>query len=99
LVWLEAMARAKVVLTSRIGVADDVVGRIDRKLVVPAGDVEAMARIVIALRDDRPGLERLSRTGQALLAREFTVEAWSERVTAALRRTLDDAATTQRRPA
>lgn len=85
LVWLEAMARGKVVVTSRIGVADDVIGRIDPKLILPKADPEAMARVVRELQDNRAELVRLSNIGLDLVAREFTVESWSRRVAGALR--------------
>lgn len=88
LVWIEAMARGKVVVTSRIGVADDVIGRVDPKLVLPKADPEAMARVMRVLHDDRTELERLSRAGFDLVTREFTIESWSRRVAGALMKCL-----------
>ena len=93
LVWLEAMARSKVVVTSRVGVADDVIGRVDPDLVLSKADPEAMARVVRGLQDDRTELERLSRVGFELVAREFTVELWSRRVAEVLRQCIPCAGT------
>ena len=85
LVWLEALSQGKVVVTSRIGVADDVIGRIDPKLVLPKADPEAMAAVIRELQRNRVELERLSAIGRDLVKNEFTVEAWSRRVAEALR--------------
>jgi hypothetical protein len=87
------MARSKVVITSRVGVADDVIGRVDPDLVLSKADPEAMARVVRGLQEDRTELERLSRVGFELVAREFTVELWSRRVAEALRQCIPGAGT------
>ena len=89
LVWLEAMARGKVVVTFRVGAADDVVGRVDPALVVAQGDVEAMVSVLKRLRDDSDWRHALAKRSRELATAEFSLAAWSGKVAAAVTEMLE----------
>jgi glycosyltransferase involved in cell wall biosynthesis len=75
LVLLEALAAGLPVVSTRVGSAEEVLGRLDDRLLVPIEDPDALAqalRLVLA----SPGLrERMGERGRHLITTEYTTTA------------------------
>jgi glycosyltransferase involved in cell wall biosynthesis len=82
LTLLEAMALGKAVVTTPVGVAPDVVTDEGNGLIVPAGDVDAMASAVGRLLGDDDLVARLGASARADARRSFSVDHMVDRTIA-----------------
>lgn len=89
LVWLEAMARGKAVVSFDVGCARAILGDLARESVVPTRDVAQMVATLTAWHKNRATLRELRRCAYDRAQREFSVRAWQGRVTEALLAALD----------
>lgn len=80
LVLLEAMAAGRPVVAFRSGGAPEVVADGETGLLVPAGDVEALAAAIRRLAEDSELRERLGAAGQARMLGRFTLERQAARL-------------------
>jgi glycosyltransferase involved in cell wall biosynthesis len=78
MVLLEAMAAGVPVVSTAVGGIPDVVSR-EEALLVPAGDVQAMARALDDVLADPEAAIRRASVAALRLEREFAVEPWVER--------------------
>jgi glycosyltransferase involved in cell wall biosynthesis len=78
---LEGMACEKAVVASDVGGISDVLrnGDAEHGLLVPPGDVDALAGAMLALLSDPPWRTRLGHSARALVTSEFTLEREVER--------------------
>ncbi|HBU47480.1 MAG TPA: hypothetical protein DEB46_04140 [Myxococcales bacterium] len=90
LVWLEAMARGKAVVSFDVGCAKTVLGDIATESVVPRTDVTQMIETLKAWDENRSYLASLRLRAQEKAHREFSVTAWQSRVTKALLKALNE---------
>lgn len=72
---VEAMSVARPVVASRVGGLEEVIVDGETGMLVPAGDVETLARSLLQVLEDRPLAERLAAAGRARQRREFSTEA------------------------
>lgn len=89
LVWLEAMARAKAVVSFDVGCARDLLGSVAKESVVASKDVAAMVATINGWNTNRGHLNDLRVQFQQEAQREFSVVGWQTRVTEALLAALD----------
>ena len=82
LVVLEAMAAARPVVASAVGGTPELVVDGETGILVPPGDVGALATALDALLADPPRARRLGEAGRRRVERAFTLEAMSGRVLA-----------------
>jgi L-malate glycosyltransferase len=78
LVVLEAMAQARPVVATAVGGTPEVVVDGETGLLVPAGDVEALADALARVLGDRPFADRLGEAGRRRLAAEFSLAAMAD---------------------
>jgi glycosyltransferase involved in cell wall biosynthesis len=78
----DAMAMGVPVVGSSSGAIPEVVG--DAGVIVPEGDVEALAGALLRLRDDTRLRERLAAAGPPRFEREFAIPAYAARIARAL---------------
>ncbi len=80
---LEGMASGRPVISTELGTGTSFINRHGVSgLVVPAGDVDALAGAMATLRDDAELRRRMGEAGRARVEREFTLERMTERVLA-----------------
>jgi glycosyltransferase involved in cell wall biosynthesis len=79
LVVLEAMARAKPVVASRVGGLPELVAEGSTGLLVPPRDVAALAAALAGLTGDRERARRLGEAGRARVVAEFSAQAMADR--------------------
>ncbi len=82
LVILEALSLGVPVVTTPVGAIPEVLADGDTALLVPPGDVAALAAALRRLAGDPALAARLSERGRALYEREFTLPVFAERVAA-----------------
>ena len=82
LVILEALSLGVPVVTTPVGAIGEVLADGDTALLVPPGDVAALASALRRLAGDPALAARLSERGRALYEREFTLPVFAERVAA-----------------
>ena len=82
LVILEALSLGVPVVTTPVGAIPEVLDDGDTALLVPPGDVDALAGALARLAGDAALAARLSERGRALYEREFTLPVFAERVAA-----------------
>jgi glycosyltransferase involved in cell wall biosynthesis len=78
MVLLEAMAMGKPVIATRVGGVPHLVRHDETGLVVPPGDVPALARAILELLQDRGRRAKLARAGQRLIRDEFSAMRMAE---------------------
>lgn len=76
---IEAMRYGKAVIASEVGGLSDVVTNGVQGLLVPYGDVRALADAIIRTANDRALRDRLGKNGLERFNHEFTIEAFVER--------------------
>ena len=79
---LEAMAAGKPVIASRVGGTDEAVVHGETGILVPPSDPAALARAIRELLADPATAQAYGARGRARVAREFSVDAMVERVSA-----------------
>jgi glycosyltransferase involved in cell wall biosynthesis len=72
---LEAMAMAKPVVSTRVGLVPDAIQTDISGLVVPPGDTPALSAAVLRLLDDPQLAQRLARAGYEVVRRRFSLDA------------------------
>lgn len=77
---LEAMAHAKPVVATPVGGTPELVRDGETGLLVPPGDVDALAAALDCVLRDPPLASSLGEAGRALVARDFSEEAMTQRV-------------------
>ena len=82
LVVLEAMAQAKPVVATAVGGTPELVADGETGVLVPQGDVEALAAALDALLRDPERARRMGEAGRARVEREFSLASSTERVLA-----------------
>lgn len=82
LVVLEAMAQGKPVVASAVGGTPEVVADGETGLLVPAGDVDALAAALARLVGDPELAQRMGAAGRARVEREFSLASSTARVMA-----------------
>ncbi len=82
LVILEALSLGVPVVTTPVGAIPEVLSDGDTALLVPPGDIAALAGALRRLAGDPALAARLSECGRALYEREFTLPVFAERVAA-----------------
>lgn len=80
LVILEALSLGVPVITTPVGAIPEVLEDRVTALLVPPGDIAALAAALCALRDDPVLRSRLGAAGQALYEREFTIDRFADRL-------------------
>jgi glycosyltransferase involved in cell wall biosynthesis len=75
---LEEMALAKPVIATTVGGSPELVAHDETGLLVPPGDVDAMAGAILRLHDDRDLLRRMGQTARRRVEDEFTVPKMME---------------------
>jgi glycosyltransferase involved in cell wall biosynthesis len=84
LVWLEALARGIPVVSSAVGMADEVLGPIDPRLVQPVGDHSAFVAAIQALTADSQAYEALRQRCRSRALACYGTDAWVARVISGL---------------
>lgn len=74
LVSLEAMAAGRPVVATRVGALPEVVSDGESGILVPPGDVLALAGAIVTLLDDAPLRERMGAAGRRIVADRFGCE-------------------------
>ena len=97
MVVTEAMAARRPVIASAAGGPCEVVDNGVDGLLVPPGDVAALADAIVALGDDAALRQAMGERGRAKVARAFDVAHIAEQVAAVYRRILSDRAASGRR--
>ncbi len=85
LVILEALARRVAVIATPVGAIPEVLQHRRNALLVPPGDVAALAAAIAELAADPALRDRLAAAGHALYQREFTAQAYADRMIALYR--------------
>lgn len=85
LVILEALARRVAVIATPVGVIPEVLQHGRTALLVPPGDVAALAAAIAELAADPALRARLAANGHALYRRDFTASAYADRMIALYR--------------
>ncbi len=85
LVILEALARGVAVIATPVGAIPEVLQHGRTALIVPPGDVPALAAAITELAADPALRARLAANGQALYRRDFTAAAYADRMIALYR--------------
>jgi mannosyltransferase len=85
LTLLEAMAAETALVASRAGAAEVVVADGETGLLVPPGDVDAMAAALETLMRDPERAGRIAKRARACVAAEFSIEAEAARIAALYR--------------
>ncbi len=88
-IMLEAMARSRPVIATKTGGVYSIVKDRETGLVVPPGDVRAMAEKMIELAGDPALARRLGQAGRELVQREYSVERMIEQTVAVYRCVLE----------
>jgi glycosyltransferase involved in cell wall biosynthesis len=76
IVFLEAWANAKPVVAAAAGGVPEVVEHEKTGLLIPFGDVDALAQVIQSLLDDPAMRKRLGQAGKARVTRGYT---WNDR--------------------
>jgi glycosyltransferase involved in cell wall biosynthesis len=82
MVALEAMERGRPVIASAVGGLPEIVDEGRTGLLVPPGDVEALARAIAELADDPARASAMGGAGRARALEEFSQERCTERIAA-----------------
>jgi glycosyltransferase involved in cell wall biosynthesis len=75
LVLLEALAAGLPVVSTRVGSAEEVLGRLDDRLLVPVEDPDALARALRLVLSDRDLRQDVGQRGRHLVLTEYTTAA------------------------
>lgn len=75
LVLLEALAAGLPVVSTRVGSAEEILGRLDERLLVPVEDVDALAGALRLVLSDSALREDVAARGRALVMNEYTTAA------------------------
>jgi glycosyltransferase involved in cell wall biosynthesis len=79
-VLLEAMAAELPVVATHVGGIPEIVDSADVGVLVPPGDVAALADAIEALLRDEERRRRIAAAGRRRVAQEFSTERWTERL-------------------